>query len=271
METRKFILSFMTLIMITTGFAYGEKKAASNIKEENVMYTVGNTVYKGFLAYDERLKGKRPAVLVVPEWWGLNDYPKMRVRMLAELGYVALAVDMFGDGKVAVNPTEAKAYTAPFYTDPKLSKTILDVALRKIKEYKQTDPSNIFAIGYCFGGAVVLNAAELGSNFKGVVSFHGGLNGVPANKDLLKAKILICHGAIDKFVTEKDVDKFKHQMDSIGATYTYIDYPNATHAFTNPAATETGKKFNMPIEYNKTADMNSWNDMKKFLHSLVMK
>jgi len=120
METRKFILSFMTLIMITTGFAYGEKKAASNIKEENVMYTVGNTVYKGFLAYDERLKGKRPAVLVVPEWWGLNDYPKMRVRMLAELGYVALAVDMFGDGKVAVNPTEAKAYTAPFYTDPKL-------------------------------------------------------------------------------------------------------------------------------------------------------
>ncbi len=255
--------------MTVSSNMFGEKTANSKIKEETVTYSVGNTVFKSYLAYDQTLKGKRPAVLVVPEWWGLNEYPKMRARMLAELGYVALAVDMFGNGKIALNPTDAQAYTAPFYSNPQLSKERLEAGLAKIKEFIQTDPANIFAIGYCFGGAVVLNAAELGTNLKGIVSFHGGLNGVPARKDILKAKILICHGASDKFVPEKEVVKFKHQMDSIGVTFTYIDYPNATHAFTNPASTENGKKFNMPIEYNKTADMNSWNDMKKFLGALV--
>src|ERR1035437_508820 len=183
MKTRNFITCLIILLMTLSSNAFGEKTANSKIKEETVTYSVGNTVFKGYLAYDENLKGKRPAVLVVPEWWGLNDYPKMRARMLAELGYVALAVDMFGDGKIAMNPTEAQAYTAPFYSNPQLSKERLDAGLAKIKEFIQTDPANIFAIGYCFGGAVVLNAAELGCNLKGIVSFHGGLNGVSPNKE----------------------------------------------------------------------------------------
>ncbi|MDP4238342.1 MAG: dienelactone hydrolase family protein [Bacteroidota bacterium] len=271
MKTRNFILYLMLLIMGTFSSAYGEKNTNSKIKEETVTYTVGGTVFRGFIAYDENRKGKRPAVLVVPEWWGLNDYPKMRARKLAELGYIALAVDMFGDGKIAVTPTEAQTYTAPFYSNPQLSKVRLDAAIDKIKEYKQTDPANIFAIGYCFGGSVVLNSAKLGSNLKGVVSFHGGLKGVPADKDLLKARILVCHGASDKFVPESDVTAFRHQLDSIGAIYTFIAYPNATHAFTNPASTETGRKFNMPIKYNKQADQDSWNDMKKFFASIILK
>ena len=251
--------------------SFAEKTPYSNIREEVVTYTVGNTIYKGFLVYNENLNGIRPAVMVVHEWWGLTDYPKMRVRQLAELGYVALAVDMFGDGNIATNPKEAMALTVPFYSNPQLSKAIMDAALAKIKENKQTDPANIFAIGYCFGGSVVLNYAKLGGDIKGVVSFHGGLKGVTPDKDLLKAKILVCQGGSDNFAPEADQMLFKHQLDSIGATYTFISYPGAKHAYSNPASTETGKKFNMNIEYNKAADVNSWNDMKKFFNSLVGK
>jgi dienelactone hydrolase len=157
------------------------------------------------------------------------------------------------------------------YKDPQLAKSLLDAAVTKIKEFPQADVNNIAAIGYCFGGGMVLNYAKLGANLKGVVSFHGGLTGVPADKTLLKAKILVCHGGNDKFVSQADVDAFKHQLDSIGATYTFMVYPNATHAFTNPNATRLGKQFNLPIEYNAKADKDSWNDMKTFLVSLFGK
>ena len=269
MEIRNFITYLIILMMAMISFGFKGKAPMSNIKEENVSYSVGNTVLKGFIAYDENLKGKRPAILIVHEWWGLTDYPKMRARQLAKLGYIAFAVDMFGDGKIATNPTEAQALTGPFYTNPQLSKIRLEAALNKIKEFKQTDAANIFAIGYCFGGSVVLNSAKLGLDLKGVVSFHGGLKGVPADKKLLKAKILVCHGGSDKFVSENDITTFKHQLDSIGADYKFIVYPNAVHAYSNPAATELGKKFNMAIKYNHKADVDSWNDMKLFLKSAI--
>lgn len=254
--------------MITSTFVADAKDSFSTIKEENVTYMAGDVECKGFLAYDQSIKGKRPAILVVPEWWGLVDYTKMRVRQLAELGYIAMAVDMFGDGKIAVNPKDAQALTMPFYKNPQLTKGRMDAAINKIKEYKQTDPQNIAAIGYCFGGYVVLNSAKLGADLKGVVSFHGNLNGVIVDKNLLKAKILVCHGANDKFVSQRDVDEFKHQMDSVGANYVFKVYPNATHAFTNPESTKTGKEFKLPIEYNADADKNSWVDMKTFFAGL---
>lgn len=241
------------------------------IKEETVTYIADGTLLRGYVAYDQNQKGKRPAIVVVHEWWGLNDYAKMRARKLAELGYIAIAADIFGDGKTAANPQEAQDLTKPFYQNPALAKTRLDAAIKKIKEYSETDPANVAAIGYCFGGSVVLNSAKLGSDLKGVVSFHGGLAGVPADKALLKAKILVCHGGSDKFISQNDIDTFKHQLDSIGSVYSFKVYPNATHAFTNPDATETGKKFNMPIEYNAEADKNSWNDMKDFFNVLFTK
>jgi len=236
----------------------------ASLKEESVNYTVDGKTMTGYLAYDENKKGGRPAVLIVHEWWGLNDYIKSRARQLAQLGYLAFAVDMYGNGKVANNPQEAQQMATPFYTNPLLTKTYLDAAINKLKEYPQADTSKVAAIGYCYGGFVVLNAAKLGSDFKGVVSFHGNLAGVPPKRDLLKAKILVCHGQADKFVSEQEVNAFKHAMDSVGADYTFKSYPGATHAFTNPQATETGKKFNMPIEYNPAADTASWNDMKSF-------
>jgi dienelactone hydrolase len=195
----------------------------------------------------------------------------MRAHMLAELGYVAMAADMFGDGKVAADPKEAQAMTAPFYKDPQLAKTMLEAAVNRVKQFSDTDPGKIAAIGYCFGGYVVLNSAKLGSDLKGVVSFHGGLGGVPVKKDLLKASILVCHGGADKFVSMNDYNSLKHQLDSIGADNTFRVYANATHAFTNPASTENAKKFNMPIEYNEKADKESWSDMKAFLDRIFKK
>jgi dienelactone hydrolase len=241
-----------------------ESATSPSLKEENVTYTDNGVTMDGYLVYDANKEGKRPAVLVVPEWWGLVDYPKMRARKLAELGYIAMAIDMYGNGKVADNPGDAGKAAGPFYQDLKMTKSRFDAALAKLKTYSQVDTNNIAAIGYCFGGGVVLNVARLGDDLKGVVSFHGTLIGAPANKNLLKAKILVCHGAADQFVKPEEVAKFRKQMDSIGADYTFKQYPNATHAFTNPAATANGEKFKMPIKYNAEADSASWNDMKDF-------
>lgn len=241
-----------------------------DIKEDSVSYTLDGKTYKGYFSYDSHNKDKRPGVLVVHEWWGLNDYSRGRAKQLAELGYIAMAVDMFGDGKQGNDPKAAQELATPFYNDPTLSKTRLDAALNKLKEYSQLDTTNVAAIGYCFGGFVILNAAKLGADLKGVVSFHGGLGGVPVKKELVKAKILVCHGEADDFVN-KEVAPFKKSMDSAGVEYTFKSYPKATHAFTNPAATENGKKFKMPIEYNAVADTASWNDMKDFFNKIFKK
>lgn len=241
-----------------------ESATSPSLKEENVTYTNNGVTMDGYVVYDANRQGKRPALLVVPEWWGLVDYPKMRARKLAELGYIAMAIDMYGNGKVADNPGDAGKAAGPFYQDLKMTKSRFDAALAKLKTYSQVDTSNIAAIGYCFGGGVVLNVARLGEDLKGVVSFHGTLIGAPAKKDLLKAKILVCHGGADQFVKPEEVAQFKKQMDSIGADYTFKQYPNATHAFTNPASDDNGKKFNMPVKYSPEADSASWNDMKDF-------
>jgi dienelactone hydrolase len=234
------------------------------IKEEAVTYSADTVTMNGYIAYDSSNTNRRPVVLIVHEWWGLNDYTRSRARQLAELGYLAMAVDMYGNGKQADNPELAGQLATPFYTNPGMAKSRFDAALEMVKKMPQADTSQVAAIGYCFGGTQVLNMAKLGSPLAGVVSFHGGLAGVPADKALLKAAILVCHGEADSFVPAADVAQFKKQMDSIGADYTFKAYANATHAFTNPAATENGKKFKMPIEYNAAADSASWNDMKAF-------
>lgn len=243
------------------------KTSASGIKEENVTYTADSVTMNGYVAYDSSTNDKRPVVLVVHEWWGQNDYPRMRARQLAEMGYLAMAVDMYGNGKTVDNPTDAAKMSGPFYQNPQMAKARFDAALAKIKTFPQAG-DKIAAVGYCFGGGMVLTMAKLGDDLTGVVSFHGNLMVVPAKKDLLKAKILVCHGADDKFVQQPEVDAFKKQMDSIGANYTFKTYPGATHAFTNPASTDNGKKFNLPIAYNAAADSASWKDMKEFFGTI---
>jgi len=237
---------------------------APKLKEETVSYTVDSLKMNSYIVYDENKQGPRPAILVVHEWWGLNDYAKRRARMLAELGYTAMAVDMYGNGKMGNDPQQAQALAMPFYYHPDMAKKHFDAALEQLKKNSSVDTTQIGAMGYCFGGAVVIGAARLGEDLKGVVSFHGNLNVVPARKDLLKAEMLICHGDSDTYVSPAEVAQFKKQMDSIGAKYTFKHYANATHAFTNPDATANGEKFKMNIKYNAAADTASWNDMKEF-------
>jgi len=248
-----------------------DSTVAVHLKEDNVHYNSDNVTMDGYVVYSDTMQAKHPAVLVVHEWWGLNDYSKMRAKQLADLGYVAMAVDMYGDGKTAANPDEAMKLAGPFYQNPQLAKTRLDAAIAKLKTYPQVDTNNIAAIGYCYGGYVVLNAAKLGEPLKGVVTFHGDLSGVRADKNLLKAKVLVLHGEADSLVKRQVVDQFKKQMDSIGADYSFKSYPNAKHAFTNPMSDSVEKKYHLGIGYNTDADKQSWEEMKDFLQSIFSK
>ena len=203
-------------------------------------------------------------VLVIHEWWGLNDYTKRRANMLAEMGYIAMAVDMYGNNRRGNNPQEAGMLSGPYYENMAMTRKIFDAALEEFKKNPNVDQSKIAGIGYCFGGGLLLNLARMGEPLNGVVSFHGGLVGAPPDKNLTKAEILVCHGEADPFVPMEEAATFKKQMDSIDKAYTFKSYPGATHAFTNPDATELGKKFNIPIAYNGAADTASWNEMKIF-------
>lgn len=271
----RFLVAVLTIFLLAACNNEETKRTTETteplLKEENITYPGDNITMNGFVVYDENIQGARPAVLVVPEWWGLNDYTMMRARELAKLGYIAMAMDMYGNGRTADNPDSAGAAAGPFYQNPQMAKTRIEAAIAKLKSYPQTDADNIAAIGYCFGGAMVLNTARMGLDVKGAVSFHGNLVGTPLNKDLLKAKILVCHGAADPFVPAAEVATFKQQMDSVGIPYTFKEYPNATHAFTNPNATAMGEKFKLPIKYDAAADSTSWNDMKEFFSGLFQK
>jgi dienelactone hydrolase len=274
MKRLNFLLLVLVLASAILSCHDNDKKPVSKepaYKEEAIIYSADSASMNGLVVFDSVNTEKRPVVLVVHEWWGINDYIKKRVRELAALGYFAVGVDMYGNGKLADNPDSALSFAMPFYRDPVMAKARFDAAIAKISTYSQADTSRMGAIGYCFGGNMVLNFARLGANVDGVVSFHGSLLGTPADKALLKAKILVCHGGADPFVPAAEIDQFKKQMDSIGANYSFKVYDSATHAFTNPDATATGKKFNMPISYNAKADTASWNDMKVFFEGLFKK
>ena len=274
--------SFAMLVFCLAACNNNSKTTASNsnstdtsmeksivIKSENVDYTGDGVTMKGFVAYNEALSSLRPVVLIVPEWWGIGDYTRSRAKQLAELGYLAFAVDFYGEGKSVDSPDEAGKLAGPFYAPgSNIAQKRFEAALAKIKTYPQADSTKIAAIGYCFGGAMVLNMARIGEPLKGVVSFHGNLVGIPVKKELLKADILVCHGEIDQFVPATEVATFKKQMDSVGASYTFKSYANATHAFTNPMADEKAKKYKMPIAYNAAADTASFNDMKIFFNKI---
>lgn len=236
----------------------------STVVVKEVDYVDGQMPCKGYIAYDPTVKTVRPAILVLPEWWGVTEYPRKRAEMLAQLGYVAMVVDLYGRGKVVNTPSDATEASGNFYKDPSVAKTRVEAALAKLKTFPGVDSKNIGVIGYCFGGAMALNLARMGEDFKATVSFHGGLSGVEATKGKVKGRILVCHGGSDQFVSATDVKAFRKNMDTTGTHYIFKTYNGAQHAFTNPAATETGKKFNLPISYNEKADKESWEEMKKF-------
>jgi len=237
----------------------------ANITADTVTYRAGDTTLKGYLAVDEAKQGKRPAVLVVHEWWGLNDYIRGRAQKLAELGYTAFAVDMYGDGKTGADPGEAGALMTAALSDRVALEARFKAAVDLVSSQATVDASRIGAIGYCFGGAVVLHAARIGLPLRGVVSFHGSLGSFHAPAPgSVKAKVLVCHGGADALVPDEQIAAFKQEMDAAKADYRFVVYDGALHGYTNPEATEKGKTYGMPLAYQAEADRKSWDDMKRF-------
>lgn len=241
-------------------------QAWSAIIGESVVYKAGDLPMQGYLAYDDSISGKRPGILVVHEWWGHNEYTRERARMLAELGYTALAVDMYGDGKQAEHPENAGKFAAEVRQNMEAATQRFAAARQVLQKHPTVDPEHIAAIGYCFGGGVVLEMARQGMDLDAVVSFHGSLaTDHPAVPGVVKARILVCNGADDNMVTPEQIEAFKREMAAAHVDYTFISYPGAKHSFTNPAADIYAEKFNIPVGYNKEADKKSWEDMQKFL------
>jgi dienelactone hydrolase len=243
--------------------------AHAAIKTDPVDYSSGGVTMKGYIAYDDAKQDKRPGVLVVHEWWGHNEYVRKRARMLAELGYTALAVDMYGDGKQTTHPAEAEKFTQEVLSNMKTAKARFMAALETLKAHKTVDPQRIAAIGYCFGGGLVLEMARAGVDLDGVVSFHGSLDTkTPAKPGAVKAKVLAAHGAADEFVSPEVLKQFEQEMKNAKVDYKVIVHPNSKHSFTDPDADATAKRANIPVGYNAEADRKSWEDMKKFFKEI---
>ncbi len=232
------------------------------MKTEVVEYKQGDTVLEGYLAYDDVVAGKRPGVLVVHEWWGHTPYVRKRAEQLARLGYVAFALDMYGKGKVTNDAGEAGKISGAFKSDRKLARDRFNAGLEVLRKHRLTDQDRVAAIGYCFGGTVVLEMARAGEDLGGVVSFHGGLSTPePAEPGALKARVLVLHGGDDPFVPPAQVEAFEEEMRKAGADWQIHVYGGAVHSFTNPEADGYHLK---GAGYNETADRRSWEAMKVF-------
>ena len=240
-----------------------KEQSGPMIKGEEVTYEQDSITFKGYLVTDHASKEKRPGVLVVHEWWGQNSYARKRAEMLAELGYNALAVDMYGDGKTAAHPEDAGKFAGAVFKNMESAKARFMAAMKLLQDQETTESENIAAIGYCFGGGVVLHMARMGVDLKAVVSFHGSLaTAMPAKEGQVKAMVLACHGADDPFVKKEDIENFKKEMDAAKVNYKFVAYEGAVHSFTNPDADSTGAKFNLPLKYNHKADESSWAEMQ---------
>jgi dienelactone hydrolase len=249
-------------IAVAATVALAAASGAAAVKTEAVEYKDGNVVLEGMLAYDDAAKGAQPLVLVVHEWWGLNDYSKGRAKQLAELGYVAFAVDMYGKGVLAKTPDEAGKFAGQLRSDRKALRRRITAALDAVKGNARVDPKKIAVMGYCFGGTTALELARSGADIAACVSFHGGLDAAdPNDAKSIKAKVLVLSGADDKSVPPAAVAAFADEMRLGKVDYQIVLYGGAVHAFTNP---ESGNDPSKNVAYNEKADKRSWQAMKDF-------
>ena len=232
---------------------------------EIVRYHAVGREFASYLAYDPAREGTRPGLIVLPEWWGLNDYLRRRARELAGLGFVAMATDVYGDGREAADSGEAGTLMNGLFTDVAALGERLKAAYETLRAHPLVDPDRIGAMGYCLGGALSLHMGRIGLPLRGVASFHGALRAAhQAKKGEFKPAVLICHGEADGMVPAEDQAAFHKEMEDLGADYEFHSYPGAKHGFTNPEATDKGKKYNLPLAYDERTDRQSWEDMKTF-------
>jgi len=243
----------------------------AEIQSREINYSADGVNMKGYIAWDASIGGQLPGVLVVHEWWGNTDYVRKRADMLAGLGYAAMAMDLYGDGKTADNPQDAQQFMTDLVNDLPTVRKRFNAALAEFRAQPTVNPRKIAAIGYCFGGGVVLHMARYGADLRAVASFHGSLPlGIAPKGEGAKitARVVAYNGEDDTFVPTEAIAAFKREMEQAGVDYQFINFPEAIHGFTNPAATANGEKFGLALKYNALADRSSWEHMCLLLGSV---
>lgn len=252
----KYILTFLMVVLA------GCIMAQPDIYTETITYTIDGAQFEGYLAYDKSKTDARPGVLIVHQWMGLTENERMRARMLAELGYVAFALDIYGKDIRPQNSQEAGAQASAYRADRALFRARLNAGLEQLRHSPMVDTSRLAAIGYCFGGGGVLELARSGAHVNGVVSFHGSLNTPnPADANDIKGKVLVLHGAVDPYVPDEELAGFIKEMEDAGVDYYLTMYGGAVHAFTQK---EAGNDPTGGAAYDETANHRSWRAMQDF-------
>lgn len=242
--------------------------ARADVVGLEVDYEYDGQQFHGYLAYDVANNSIRPGVLVIHEWWGMNDYARRRAEELAELGFIAFACDMYGAGRIAESADSAALLAKPLYENRELMRERAAAGLWNLKNFSLCDKSRLLAIGYCFGGTCALELARSGAELTAVVSFHGGLNTPhPEDAKNIKARLLVCNGADDPHVPDEEIAAFKQEMRDAKVDYQLIHYGGAVHAFTNPAAGDDPSK---GVAYNEKADKRSWELMRTFFREALI-
>lgn len=270
-------LIYPLMVLLFAAACSAPQKEEATDEPENVAAPIGEVSYsadstnlKGYFAFDQSSEEKRPGILVIHEWWGHNEHSRERADMLAKLGYVAFALDMYGEGKNTNHPEDAQEFMMSVVSDMDVAKARFESALAQLKNHPNVDPDKIGVVGYCFGGTMAMSMANAGYDLDGVAAFHAGL-GLPIMPDspgVVKAKILVANGADDPWTSEQQVSDFKMVMDEAEVDYKYVSYEGARHAFTNKGADALGKEFDLPLAYNKAADEASWQEMKKLFQEV---
>lgn len=249
----------MRTLLALAAVAFGGAAAQAAVVTKTVEYEFDGVKLKGFLAHDDAVKEKRPGVLVVHEWWGLDEYAKSRCKQLAELGYVAFAPDMYGDGKVVDHPDDSRKMSAMVRENVKVWRGRAEAGLKQLKAAPGVDPDKLAAIGYCFGGSTCLQLAYSGADLKAVATFHAALpKPTEAEAKAIKARLLICHGEADFFIPAEAIKAFRDALDQAGTKYEFVGYKDVFHSFTVPGADKHNIK---GMKYDKAADEDSWKKM----------
>lgn len=273
--------SLYTLLLLTimTFAACGQPESQSESDEmsmndsisvvgEEVSYSAGDLTMNGYIAYDENMQGERPGILVVHEWWGHDEHARNSAEKLAELGYVALAVDMYGNGRMADHPEDAMQFSGEVMGNFDEAQMRFQAAIETLQNHSMVNTDQIGAIGYCFGGSVILAMTHAGVDLDGVVAFHAGLQLPVMPEEKVDTEILILNGADDPMVSNEDIENLTSMYDDLDISYNFVNYEGATHAYTNPAADSLGQEFGLPLAYDAEADEQSWERMKTFFDEL---
>ncbi|WP_019038710.1 dienelactone hydrolase family protein [Psychroflexus tropicus] len=272
-------LSFLFIaISLLSCKSEGEKASTKQVEQiqteeveiigKEISYKSDSTVLRGYIAHNELIDQKRPGIIVVHEWWGHDEFAREKADELAEMGYVALAVDMYGEGKQANHPDEAMAFSSNVMKNFDTAKQRFMAAVETLKADKNVNPDQISAVGFCFGGSVALSMANAGVDLDAVAVFHSGLGLPVMPSEKLKAKLLIQNGAEDMMITDEQEKAFKNQLEAVNADYEYIAFDGVKHSFTNKDADSLAKKHDLPLAYDKEASEKSWENMTELFEKV---